>query len=161
MTFRRAEGTLPLFYIRGGTMEDGSTIMHDTKIGIIVRDDLEAWQKLNVTAFLVAGIAAANPEVIGEPYKDGSGNTYLPILGQPVFVYAASSEHMQRTRSRALSRGVPLAIYTLGMFATNNDKDNREVVRIVEADKLEIVGLALRADRKNFDKIVNGLKFHS
>jgi hypothetical protein len=142
-------------------MEDGPTVMHDTKIGIIVRDDLEAWQKLNITAFLVAGIAAASPEVIGEQYKDGSGNTYLPILAQPVFVYAASSEHMQRTRTRALSRGVPLAIYTMGMFATNNDKDNREVVRIVEADKLEIVGLALRADRKSFDKIVNGLKLHS
>ena len=142
-------------------MEDSPAIMHDTKIGIIVRDDLEAWQKLNVTAFLIAGIAAASPEVIGERYEDGSGNTYLPILGQPVFVYAASSEHMQRTRSRALSRGVPLAIYTMGMFATNNDKDNRAVVKVVEADKLEIVGLALRADRKNFDKIVNGLKFHS
>jgi len=142
-------------------MEDSPAIMHDTKIGIIVRDDLEAWQKLNVTAFLIAGIAAASPEVIGERYEDGSGNTYLPILGQPVFVYAASSEQMQRTRSRALSRGVALAIYTMGMFATNNDKDNRAVVKVVEADKLDIVGLALRADRKNFDKIVNGLKFHS
>ena len=94
-------------------MEDTPGIMHDTKIGVIVRDDLEAWQKLNITAFLVAGIAAASPEIIGDQYEDGSGNTYLPILGQPVFVYAASSEHMQRTRSRALSRGVPLAIYLL------------------------------------------------
>ena len=68
---------------------------------------------------------------------------------------------MQRTRSRAQSRAVPLAIYTMGMFATNNDKDNRAVVKVVEADKLEIVGLALRADRKNFDKIINGLKLHS
>jgi hypothetical protein len=49
----------------------------------------------------------------------------------------------------------------MGMFATNNDKDNRAVVKAVEADKLEIVGLALRADRKNFDKIINGLKLHS
>lgn len=142
-------------------MEDNPLISHDTKIGVIVRDDLAAWQKLNVTAFLIAGIAVASPEIIGEQYEDGSGNTYLPILGQPVFVYAASSEHMQRTRSRALSRGVLLAIYTMGMFATNNDKDNRAVVKVVEADNLEIVGLALRADRKNFDKIVNGLKLHS
>ena len=141
-------------------MEDIPTSMHNTKIGVIVRDNLEAWQKLNVTAFLIAGIAAASPEIIGEQYVDGSGNIYLPILGQPVFVYAASSEHLQRTRSRALGRGVPLAIYTMGMFATNNDKDNRAVVKVVEADKLEIVGLALRTDRKNFDKIVNGLKLH-
>lgn len=135
-------------------------LIHETKIGVIVRDDLEVWQKLNVTAFLMAGIPASSPEVIGEKYEDGSGNIYLPILGQPVFVYAASSENLQRTRSRALSRGVPLAIYTKGMFATNNDKDNRAVVKVVEADKLEIVGLALRADRKNFDKIINGLKLH-
>lgn len=142
-------------------MENSSNIIHNTKIGVIVRDDLQTWQKLNVTAFLIAGIAAASQEIIGEQYEDGSGNIYLPILGQPVFVYAASSEHMQRTRGRALSRDVPLAIYTMEMFATNNDKDNRAVVKAVEADKLEIVGLALRADRKNFDKIVNGLKLHS
>lgn len=135
--------------------------MHDTKIAIIVRDDLETWQKLNVCAFLVAGIAAAGPEVIGDTYEDGSGNSYLPILSQPVFVYAALSEHMQRTRTRALSRNVPLAIYTMGMFATNNDQDNRAVVKVVPADQLDIVGLALRADRKNFDKIVNGLKLHT
>ncbi len=93
--------------------------------------------------------------------EDGSGNAYLSILGQPVFVYAASAEHLQRTRSRALGRAVPLAIYTMGMFATNNDKDNRAVVKAVEADKLEIVGLALRTDRKSFDKIISGLKLHS
>jgi len=142
-------------------MEDSPKVTHDTKIGVIVRDNLETWQKLNVTAFLIAGIAAKSPEIIGENYEDGSGNSYLPILGQPVFVYAANREHMQRTRSRAQSRSVPLAIYTMAMFATNNDKDNRAVVKVVEADQLEIVGLALRADRKNFDKIMSGLKLHS
>ena len=134
---------------------------HDTKIGIIVRDDLQTWQKLNVTAFLVAGIAAAAPETIGEPYEDGSGNTYLFILSQPVYVFAASAEHLQRTRNRALSREVPLAIYTKEMFATSNDEDNRAVVKAVQAEDLDIVGLALRADRKIFDKIVNGLKLHT
>jgi len=131
-----------------------------TKIGIIVRDDLLVWQKLNVTAFLVAGIAAAAPESIGDQYEDGSNNTYLPILGQPVFVYAASAEHLQRTRLRALSREVPTAIYTRDMFATNNDVDNRAVVKAVAADDLDIVGIALRADAKTFDKIINGLKLH-
>jgi hypothetical protein len=132
---------------------------HDTKIGVIVRDDLESWQKLNVTAFLMAGIAAASPETIGEPYEDASGNAYLFLLGQPVHVYAASAEHMQRTRTRAFSREVPLAIYTKEMFATGND--NRAVVKAVQAEDLDLVGVALRADRKNFDKIVNGLKLHT
>ena len=135
--------------------------MHDTKIGVIVRENLETWQKLNVTAFLTAGVAASAPDCIGEQYEDGSGNTYLPIFAQPVFVYAASAEHLQRTRMRALSREVPMAIYTKDMFITNNDQDNRAVVKAVAADDLDIVGLAFRCDRKIFDKIVNGLKLHS
>ena len=28
----------------------------DTKIAVVVRDDLETWQKLNVTAFVVSGL---------------------------------------------------------------------------------------------------------
>lgn len=134
--------------------------MHDTKIGVIVREDLETWQKLNVTAFLTAGIAASASESIGEQYEDGSGNAYLPIFAQPVFVFAASAELLQRTRTRGLGRGVPMAIYTKGMFATSNDNDNRAVVKAVAADDLDIVGLAFRCDRKIFDKIINGLKLH-
>lgn len=133
---------------------------HTTKIGIIVKDDLLTWQKLNVTAFLASGIAANAPECIGAPYEDGSGNTYLPIFGQPVFIYAASAEHLQRTRTRAASREVPLGVYAKGMFVTNNDVDNRAVVKSAPAEELEIVGLALRTDAKTFDKIVNGLKLH-
>lgn len=135
--------------------------MHDTKVGVIVREDLEVWQKLNVTAFLSPGIAAEGPECIGEAYEDGSGNTYLPIFTQPVFVYAASAEHLQRTRTRALGRDVPMAIYTKGMFNTGNDVDNRAVVKAVAADDLDIVGIAFRCDRKTFDKVVHGLKLHA
>jgi hypothetical protein len=134
--------------------------MHNTKIGVIVADNLETWQKLNVTAFLSAGIAATENDVIGEEYEDGSSNKYLPILAQPVFVYAASGEHLQRTRSRALSRGVSIALYTRDMFATNNDSDNRAVVKAVAADDLDIVGIALCADKKTYDKIISGLKMH-
>ncbi len=135
--------------------------MHETKIGVIVRDNLETWQKLNVTAFLTAGVAANAAESIGEQYEDGSSNTYLPIFAQPVFVYSATAEHLQRTRTRALSRDVHMAIYTRDMFATSNDTDNRAVVKAVAADELDIVGLAFRCDRKDFDKIINGLKLHS
>jgi hypothetical protein len=134
--------------------------VHDTKIGVVVRDDLADWQKLNVTAFLTPGIAASAPETIGEQYEDGSGNIYLPILNQPVFVYAASAEHLLRTRQRLLTRDVPAAIYTKGMFATDNDIDNRAVVKAAKAEDLDITGIAFRCDRKTFDKIVHGLKLH-
>jgi hypothetical protein len=36
----------------------------DTKIAVVIRTNLEAWQKLNVAAFLTSGIAAAFPECI-------------------------------------------------------------------------------------------------
>ena len=134
---------------------------HDTKVGIIVRDDLLTWQKLNVTAFLASGIAASVPEQIGKPYIDGNDREYLPLIIQPIFVYTASQEHLVRTRDRAVSRGVVMAIYAEGMFKTSNDEDNRAVVRALTDENGAIVGLGLRADSKTFDKIVNGLKLHS
>jgi len=134
--------------------------MHDTKIGIIVRTDLEVWQKLNVTAFLSSGLAANASESIGEEYEDGSENKYLRIFRQPVFVYMATAEELQRTRTRSLSREVPIALYTKEMFVTGDDVENRAAVKAVNAEDLDIVGIALRADRKTFDKIVNGLKLH-
>ncbi|MFP3608153.1 DUF2000 family protein, partial [Paraburkholderia sp. SIMBA_053] len=33
--------------------------MFETKVALIVRDDLAVWQKLNVVAFLATGVAAA------------------------------------------------------------------------------------------------------
>jgi hypothetical protein len=133
---------------------------HDTKVGIIIRDNLLDWQKLNVTAFLATGIAASAPESIGEDYVDGTGHTYLPLIIQPIFIYAAPQEQLMRTRDRALSRGVEPAIYAEGMFKTDNDIDNRAVVKTLTDDSFTIVGIALRADRKTFDKIVHGLKLH-
>jgi len=44
--------------------------MFDTKIAIIIREDLATWQKLNVTAFLMSGITGANPGIVGKTYQD-------------------------------------------------------------------------------------------
>lgn len=75
-------------------------------------------------------------------------------------MYAASQEHLIRTKDRALSRNIKPAIYAEGMFRTDNDLDNRAVVKTLTDDSFNIVGVALRADRKTFDKIVHGLKLH-
>ncbi len=40
--------------------------MFDTKVAIIVRDDLAGCQRMNVTAFLATGIAAAAPDMLGQ-----------------------------------------------------------------------------------------------
>jgi hypothetical protein len=47
------------------------------------------------------------------------------------------------------------------MFKTAHDAANREVVRAVIRAELNLVGIAMRAERKVIDKIVDGLKFHS
>jgi hypothetical protein len=46
------------------------------------------------------------------------------------------------------------------MFLTTHDAANRDAVRRVERENLNLVGLAIRAERKVVDKIVDKLKFH-
>ncbi len=133
----------------------------DTKIAIVIRTDLAAWQKLNVTAFLAGGIAATFPECIGEPYEDGSGTGYQPLIGQPILIYGGDRPALARALERALARNVKPALYTEEMFTTTHDAANRAVVRGVIRAELNLVGLAMRAERKVIDKIVDGLKFHS
>jgi hypothetical protein len=133
----------------------------DTRIAVAIRTDLEPWQKLNVAAFLTSGIAAAFPECVGEPYEDGSGTKYLPLIGQPILIYGADRPALTRALQRALARGVIPAVYTQEMFKTTHDAANREAVKAVDRADLNLVGLAMRAERKVFDKIVDGLKFHS
>ena len=132
----------------------------DTKIAVVIRTDLEAWQKLNVASFLTSGIAAAFPECIGEPYEDRSGTKYLSLI-QPILIYGADRPALSRALERALARNVTPAVYTEDMFRTTHDAANREVVRTVIRADLNLVGLAMRAERKLIDKIVDGLKFHS
>jgi hypothetical protein len=133
----------------------------DTKIAIVIRTDLEVWQKLNVAAFLTSGVAAAFPECIGEPYADGSGTQYLSLIGQPILIYGADRPALSRALERALARNVKPALYTEDMFSTTHDAANRDAVRAVIRADLNLVGLALRAERKVIDKIIDGLKFHS
>jgi hypothetical protein len=134
----------------------------DTKIAVVIRTDLEAWQKLNVASFLISGIAAAFPECIGEPYADGSGTPYLSLIGQPILIYGApDGAALSRALERALARNVKPAIYTEDMFRTTHDAANREAVRAVVRAELNLVGVAMRAERKVIDKIIDGLKFHN
>jgi hypothetical protein len=133
----------------------------DTKIAIVVRTDLEAWQKLNVASFLSGGVAATFPECIGTPYEDGSGTRYLSLIGQPILIYGADRSALSRALERALARNVTPAVYTEDMFKTTHDEANRAVVKAVARADLNLVGIAMRAERKVIDKIVDGLKFHS
>lgn len=133
----------------------------DTKIAVVLRDDLETWQRLNVTAFLVSGIAASDPEIVGEPYEDADGTAYLPMFRQPVLVFEAPKELVTAAHAKALARGTALAIFTTDLFATGNDVDNRAAVRAVRMDALDLVGIAVHGQRNAVDKILKGARLHS
>ena len=132
----------------------------DSKFAIVVRDDLETWQKLNVTAFLTSGIIGNTPEMMGEPYEDAAGNRFHSLSIQPCIVLAADANTIGNIHRRALSRGVTTAAYTEEMFSTGHDEANREVFRQCGPDDARIVGLAMRADKKIVDKITKGAKLH-
>jgi hypothetical protein len=135
-------------------------VRFDTKIAVVIREDLAAWQKMNVTAFLVSGIAGTVPEIVGEPYFDGSGNRYLPMFRQPVMVFGANAPGIRRAYERARRRGVELAVYTEELFATSHDEANRAAVEAVPEDELELVGIAMHADGKVVDRVLDKLRPH-
>ena len=132
----------------------------DTKIAVVLRDDLVAWQKINAAAFLVSGIAGTVGGVVGEPYSDASGEEYLPMFVQPVLVYEADGAGLRRAFERARGRGVTPAVYTQELFATNHDDANRAAVAAAATEDLDLVGIAFRAERKTVDKVVDRLRFH-
>lgn len=134
-------------------------MVFDTRIAVVVRDDLLTWQKLNVTAFTVSGIAGL-PGVLGEPYVDGSGVAYLPMIRQPITIFSADGEQIRAVYEQALDRDVQFSIYTEELFATPHDEANRAAVRAFRSEDMRLVGLALRGRKKVMDKLLKGLKLH-
>jgi hypothetical protein len=132
----------------------------DTKIGVVVRQDLAIWQKLNVIAFLSSAVAGGAPETIRQPYEDGSGHRYLPMFRQPVLVYAGDAAALTRAHGRVMSRGLCAAVYTEDLFGTDNDVDNRAAVRMVSTDRLKLVGLAAYGPKGSVDRALEGLRLH-
>ncbi|MBX7449348.1 DUF2000 domain-containing protein [Mycolicibacterium sp. 3033] len=133
---------------------------HETKIAVVVLDTLPTWQKLNVTAFLASGIAATAGESIGSTYRDADGTPYSPMFGQPVLVFAAAQARLNRAFDRAIARGVTPAIFSDVLFSTGDDESNRAQVSARTKEQLDLVGVAVRAERKVVDKIVDGLSLH-
>lgn len=137
-----------------------SPIRFDNKIAVLLRDDLATWQRLNVTAFLVSGIAGGDPALIGDVYQDADGTEYLPMFRQPVLVFEASAETVRQAHARALSRGMCISVFTEDLFRTGNDRDNRAAVRAVAREDLNLVGLAVHGPRNAVDKVLKGARLH-
>ena len=139
-------------------MTEGVTF--DTKVAILVLDDLAVWQKLNVTAFLATGIAAAAPEAVGSPYIDAAGRSHAALLGQPMLVFAADGPTLQRTWRQSIERGLTRAVYVRAMFTTGHDAANRAAFLAEPPDAPDLVGLALRGPKKDVDKAAKGAALH-
>lgn len=128
----------------------------DTKIAVLLREDLEPWQRLNVTAFLVSGLGSTVPEVIGAPYEDADGVPYLPMFRQPVLVFEGTKEILTAAHTKTLSRSLPRSLFTSDLFTTGNDHDNRAAVRAVGTGELDLVGLAVYGPKNAVDKVIKG-----
>jgi hypothetical protein len=133
----------------------------DTKVAVVLLEDLPVWQKVNAATFLISGIAGSDTSLVGEAYVDGSGNSYLPMLRQPILIYAANSAGIRRAYERAMAREVEeLSIFTRELFSTAHDEANRAAVAAVPAEALDLVGIGLRADRRVVDKVLDKLRPH-
>jgi hypothetical protein len=141
-------------------MTDAASPRFDTKIVVLLREGLAPWQELNVTAFLVSGIATSAPGLVGEPYRDADDVEYLPMLRQPVVVMTGDGELLSIARGRAESRGVATAVYTRELFSTGHDEANREAVAAVSTADLDLVGIAVRGPRNAVDRIAKGARLH-
>jgi hypothetical protein len=135
-------------------------MVFDTKVAILILPDLEVWQKLNVTAFLATGIAAAAPEALGEPYEDAAGRNHARLLGQPMLILAAAPEVLLRAYRYSIERGLTRAVYVRAMFSTGHDAANRDAFRAEPADSPDLVGLALRGPKNVVDKATKGAAMH-
>lgn len=140
--------------------EISTPVRFDTKVAVLLHEDLLPWPELNVTAFLMSGIATSEDGLVGEPYADADGTEYLPMLRQPVMVMQASSEVLAAAREKALSRGITPAVFSRDLSATGDDEANRAAVAAVAAADLDLVGLALRAPKNGVDKVVKGASLH-
>jgi hypothetical protein len=132
----------------------------DTKIKIVLWNELKPWQALNVTAFLMSGIAGTQ-HIIGEPYVDADGQEYLPMSQQPIMIHSASKEELQELLEKSIAReGIALAIYPEGLFQTFDDEANRAEVASHATKDLNLVGIGLRGKKNAIDKLTKGLPLH-
>lgn len=134
--------------------------MFDTKIAIVLRDDLASWQALNVTAFLMSGLVSQSPGIIGVPYRDRDGHHYNPLSRQPIIVLSSVAATLKKIHSRALDRKIMTSIYIEEMFSTGHDEANRAVFAEFAPADAKVVGIALYADKNAVDRITKGAKLH-
>jgi len=135
--------------------------MFDTKIAIVLRDGMAAWQELNVAAFLTSGILGAHPRLLGDSYEDAMGNKYLPLIIQPIVVLSADAEAIKAIYLRALARKLQFPLYIEDMFGTGHDAANRASVRQYRPEDMKVAGIGIREAKAIVDKVTKGARIHA
>jgi hypothetical protein len=135
--------------------------MYENKVAIIIRGDLQHWQKLNVAAFLGGSIAIKFPETHGRELVTASGSEYLPFIKHPILIYnAEDSQKIRRAFQRAKERDLKIGIYTQALFSTKNEEGNLIEIAKHTDEEQGLVGIILYGENKKVDKAVKDLKFH-
>ena len=131
------------------------------KIAIVLKDDLQPWQKLNVSCFLASSVAIQFPETHGRALVSASGSAYLPFLKHPILVYKArSAEKLQRAFNRAQERELAIGIYTLNLFYTRDEEGNLAEIAAHKDKEFDLAGIIVYGENKKVDKALDGLEFH-
>ncbi|VXC04960.1 conserved hypothetical protein [Flavobacterium sp. 9AF] len=135
---------------------------YDNKIAIVIKDNLETWQKLNVASFLASSVAIEFPDTHGKPFINASNSTYLPFIKHPILIFKADTDaEIKRAFNRAKERDLHIGIYTAELFATKNEEENLIQISNFNDDNQKLVGIVLYGDAKKVNKALDGLKFHS
>ena len=113
-----------------------------------------------MTAFLISGIARTQ-DIVGEPYADRDGVTYLPMSRQPIMIHSATGEQLRDLLKKALAReDMAVTIFTEELFGTYNDEDNRASVAGFGTDELNLVGIGLRGRKNAVDRLLKDVPLH-
>ncbi len=135
---------------------------YDNKIAIVLKNDLESWQKLNVASFLASSVAIKFPETHGKPFINDSNSEYLPFLKHPILILKADTDaEIARAFNRAKQRELNIGIYTSPLFGTKNEEENLIEIAKCDDENQNLVGIVVYGDTKKVNKALDGLKFHS
>ena len=132
-----------------------------SRLALVLRDDLLTWQRLNVTAFLSSSIAA-NPQSppMGGTYVDALGRNYGEMFAQPVMVFEANAQVLQSALLTALDENMVVRVFPDVLFTTGNDADNRAAFMKLAPREMAVAGLALLGGRNRISKLLAGARKH-
>jgi hypothetical protein len=134
---------------------------YDNKIAIVIKNDLENWQKLNVTSFLASSVAIKFPDTHGKPFVNASNSEYLPFIKHPILIFKADTDaEIKRAFNRAKDRELNIGIFTAPLFATKNEEENLIEIAKYNDENQNLVGIVVYGDTKKVNKALDGLNFH-